>query len=45
MSEVQGCELKRIDDLPFNFKIGACNTFSFGIMLCFDYNADKECHS
>ena len=45
MSEVQGCELKRIDDLDFDFWAGGCNTFSFGIMLCFDKDADKECHS
>ena len=49
MSEVQDCKLKRIfekkGDLPFAFYGGGCNTFSFGIMLCFDYIANKECHS
>ena len=45
MSEVQGCELRRIGDLDFDFWAGGCNTFSFGIMLCFQESADKECHS
>jgi len=45
MSEVQDCKLKRIGDLDFGFVGGGCNTFSFGIMLCFDYDADKKCHS
>jgi len=45
MSEVQDCKLKRIGDLDFNFVAGGCNTFPFGIMLCFADKADKECHS
>jgi len=45
ISEIQGCKLKRIGDLDFDFQYGGCNTFSFGIMLCFSSYADKECHS
>ena len=49
MSELKDCKLTRIGDLDFDFYKGGCNTFSFGIMLCFAYNfldhSDKECHS
>ena len=45
ISEIQGCKLKRIGDLSFDFYAGGCNTFPFGIMLCFHRYADKECHS
>jgi len=37
--------LKRIGDLPFGFTGGGCNSFSFGIVLCFSEASDKECHS
>ena len=41
-----GCKLTKIDELPFDFVNGACNTFSsIGILFCFAINAPKECHS
>ena len=45
MSKVQGCTLKRTGDLPFRFLAGGCNTFSFGVMLCFSTDYNKGCHS
>ena len=45
ISKVQGCKLTRVGDLPFDFDAGGCNTFEFGIMMCFSYYDDKECHS
>ena len=45
MSKVEDCRLTSVGELPFNFKRGGCNTFSFGVMLCFDWNAQQECHS
>jgi len=45
MSEVLDCKLTRIGDLDFDFQYGGCNTFPFGIMLCFADKDDKECHS
>ena len=45
MSKVQDCRLTSVGELPFNFFGGGCNTFSVGIMLCFDYFAQQECHS
>ena len=45
ISKVQDCKLKKVDDLPFDFYRGGCNTFDFGIMLCFSESATKECHS
>ena len=49
VSKVQNCRLDRIDDLPFDFEEGACNTFSREqeiVMLCFDiHNGHKACNS
>ena len=50
MSKVQDCTLKRVGELPFNYRQGGCNTFSFGIMMCFsryEGNAGEaqDCHS
>ena len=45
MSKVQDCRLTSVGELPFDFGFGACNTFSFGIMLCFADSAPQECHS
>ena len=45
MSKVQDCRLTSVGELPFDFKAGACNTFSFGIMLCFSNPATQACHS
>ena len=45
MSKVQDCKLTNVGELPFDYYEGGCNTFSFGIMLCFARNAAQECHS
>ena len=45
MSKVQDCTLKNVGELPFDFFYGGCNTFSFGIMLCFSDKATQACHS
>ena len=44
---IKGCELVRKPDLPFDFYLGACNTFMHpqpNVLLCFDYYHDKTCH-
>ena len=45
MSKVQGCKLTNVGELPFEFYMGGCNVFSFGIMMCFHYYATQACHS
>ena len=48
MSKIDDCELKSVGELPFNHYYGGCNTFDFGIMLCFSshtFEAQQECHS
>ena len=50
MSKVEDCRLKNVGEMPFDYSGGGCNTFSFGIMLCFSKlpvqsYASKECHS
>ena len=45
MSKVEDCRLTSVGELPFDFNGGACNTFSFGIMLCFGDFPYKGCHS
>ena len=45
ISKVHDCKLTRVGDLPFDFDAGGCNTFDFGIMMCFSAYATKECHS
>ena len=45
MSMVEDCRLKDIGELSFDFNAGGCNTFTFGIMLCFAKDADSICHS
>ena len=38
--------MTKIGDLAFDFEFGACNSFSkFGILFCFEWTADQECHS
>ena len=51
ISEVTGCSLRRVGDLPIDFRLGGCNTFnsaSFAeseeILLCFSFSSQKECH-
>ena len=45
ISKITGCTLENIGQLDFDFEQGACNTFSFGIMLCFPYSGTKMCKS
>ena len=45
MSMIEDCRLKDIGQLSFDFHGGGCNTFTFGIMLCFAKDADSICHS
>ena len=45
MSKVQGCRLSRVGDMPFDFYWAGCNTFTFGVMLCFSYSDKQGCHS
>ena len=38
--------MTKIDDLTFDYQLGACNTFSkFGILFCFDHFRTQNCHS
>ena len=49
ISKIINCKLTKIEELPFDFVNGACNTFSsFGILFCFAVNErteSKDCHS
>ena len=45
MKKIKDCKLKSVGWLPFDFYAGGCNTFPFGIMMCFPAGADQECHS
>ena len=51
MSQVKGCQLNRVGDLPFDFDAGACGTFNFNffpvetILLCFDDTKSNACHT
>ena len=47
---VSKCSVKRLGDLPFDFKIGSCGTFTIHnlttILLCFsDSNERRRCRS
>ena len=44
LSKIEGCELKSVGELSFDFYHGTCNTFSFGVLLCFDYYSTQSCH-
>ena len=47
MSKINGCQLDRVGDLPFEFYYGACTNFvaqAEKILLCFDVNQLKTCH-
>ena len=38
MSKVSNCSLKRVGELNFDFSsMYGCNSFSFGIMMCFPW--------
>ena len=49
-SKIEGCQLKRQGNLPFNLDGGICGTFKFGpnstsqVLLCFDWEATKSCY-
>jgi len=49
ISLVSECTLKRLGDLPFDFRFGTCGTFMINrsptILLCFDYNERRKCRS
>ena len=49
ISVVSDCTVKRLGDLPFDFKSGTCGTFMIGslptILLCFDRNERRKCRS
>ena len=47
ISRVDGCNVKRVGTLEFDFVNGACNTYQLKmekILLCFSSDATKECH-
>ena len=49
LAKVENCALTNVGELPFDFYLGGCNTFSFGVMLCFPWsfagNTYHQCHS
>ena len=45
MSIIENCRLKNIGQLTFDFYEGGCNTFLFGVMLCFSENFRSGCYS
>ena len=52
ISRIDGCNVKRINDLEFDFVFGACNTYKFDkekILFCFSHSLDpktnQECHT
>ena len=47
ISRIDGCNVKRIGTLEFDFYYGACSTYQFEmekILFCFHAYAAKECH-
>ena len=44
ISSVTNCGLKRIGTLPFSMYRGTCFTNNEHIVLCFDYDDDKQCY-
>ena len=49
ISKIIDCGLKRVGDLPFEFRHGACGTFDIfseeRVMLCFDFHEQRKCRS
>ena len=45
LSKVEGCKLSKVGELHFDYYRGGCNTFSFGILLCFSETDTDSCHS
>ena len=48
ISRIDGCNIKRIGNLEFDFSGGACNTYQFDvekILFCFGGGwSDRQCH-
>ena len=47
-SKIEGCELVRQFDLPFDFHRGFCETFLQPVeqvLFCFDENSQQACHT
>jgi len=46
---VSDCTVKRLGDMPFDFRYGTCGTFMINrlpaILLCFDYDDFRKCRS
>ena len=46
---VSECTVKRLGDLPFDFRLGTCGTFMIDslptILLCFEENESRKCRS
>lgn len=50
IAKVMDCSLTNVGEMPFGHYLGGCNTFSFGVMLCFPKThfregSLRECHS
>ena len=43
VSVIDGCNLKRLVDLPFQFSYGACEAIEDFVALCFPYENYKMC--
>ena len=47
ISRIDGCDIKRVGNLEFDFYRGACNNYQFEvekILFCFGGNSERECH-
>ena len=47
ISRIDGCNIKRVGTLEFDFKEGACNTYQFDvekILFCFGGDSERQCH-
>ena len=47
ISQIDGCNFKRVGTLEFDFSWGTCNTYQFEMekmLFCFHYKATKQCH-
>ena len=45
LSKIENCKLTKVGELDFDYYLGGCNTFSFGILLCFSESDPQTCHS
>ena len=47
ISRIDGCNIKRVGSLEFDFNYGACNTYQFDvekILFCFGGDSERQCH-